>query len=50
MIILDNTSATDEIPSDAQGRFIDSNGTVFQGYWFDESSVDWGGDLNEAHR
>lgn len=42
MIILDNTSAADEIPSDAQGRFIDSNGTVFQGYWFDESSVDWG--------
>lgn len=42
MIILDNTTAADEIPSDAQGRFIDSNGTVFQGYWFDESSVDWG--------
>ena len=42
MIILDNTAASDEIPSDAQGRFVDSNGVVFQGYWFDESSVDWG--------
>lgn len=41
MIILDNTAAADDIPSDAQGRFIDSNGVVFQGYWFDESAVKW---------
>lgn len=41
MIILDNTAAADEIPSDAQGRFIDSNGVVFQGYWFNESAVKW---------
>lgn len=41
MIILDNTSATDEIPSDAQGRFIDSSGTVFQGYYLNDSQIDW---------
>lgn len=41
MIILDNTSAADEIPSDARGRFINNNGTIFQAYWFDESNVDW---------
>lgn len=31
-IILDNTSASDEIPKDAQGRFIMHDGTVFQAY------------------
>lgn len=41
MIILDNTSAADEIPSDAQGRFIDSSGTVFQGYYLNDSQIDW---------
>ena len=40
-IILDNTSAADEIPSDARGRFIDNEGTVFQSYWFNESAIDW---------
>ena len=36
IIILDNGSASDQIPSDAQGRFITREGTVFQAYWFDE--------------
>ena len=35
-IILDNTTAADQIPKDAQGRFIRHDGTVFQGYLFDE--------------
>ena len=35
-IILDNTSAADQIPKDARGRFITGDGTVFQGYLFDE--------------
>ena len=35
-IILDNTIAADQIPKDAQGRFITGDGTVFQGYLFDE--------------
>ena len=35
-IILDNTNAADQIPKDAQGRFIWHDGTVFQGYLFDE--------------
>ena len=35
-IILDNTNAADQIPKDAQGRFITGDGTVFQGYLFDE--------------
>ena len=38
-IILDNTAASDQIPKDAQGRFINHDGTVFQGYWFDENNV-----------
>ena len=38
-IILDNTSAADEIPKDARGRFITNTGTVFQAYWFDDSSL-----------
>ncbi len=36
-IILDNTSAAEQIPKDARGRFITGDGTVFQGYLFDES-------------
>lgn len=40
-IILDSTAASDEIPSDARGRFIDSEGVVFQAYWFDEFNIDW---------
>jgi len=38
-IILDNTTASDQIPKDAQGRFINHEGTVFQGYWCDEHTV-----------
>lgn len=38
-IILDNTSAADAIDKDAQGRFINGDGTVFQGYIFDEKTV-----------
>ena len=34
--ILDNTSAAEQIPKDARGRFITGDGTVFQGYLFDE--------------
>ena len=35
-IILGNNSADDQIPKDARGRFILQDGTVFQGYLFDE--------------
>ena len=35
-IILDNTSAAKQIPKDARDRFITGDGTVFQGYLFDE--------------
>ena len=38
-IILDSTDAADQIPKDARGRFITGNGTVFQGYLFDESVI-----------
>ena len=38
-IILDNTSAADQIPKDARGRFITGDGTVFQGYLFDEGQL-----------
>lgn len=38
-IILDNTSAADQIPKDARGRFITGDGTVFQGYLFDEKQL-----------
>lgn len=38
-IILDNTSAADQIPKDARGRFITGDGTVFQGYLFDEDTL-----------
>lgn len=38
-IILDNTSAADQIPKDARGRFIAGNGTVFQGYLYDEKAL-----------
>lgn len=38
-IILDNTDASDAIDKDAQGRFITGNGTVFQGYMFDEDTL-----------
>lgn len=35
-IILDNTDASSRIPKDVQGRFLLHDGTVFQGYLFDE--------------
>lgn len=38
-IILDNTSAAEQIPKDARGRFITGDGTVFQGYLFDENNL-----------
>ena len=38
-IILDNTSAAEQIPKDARGRFITGDGTVFQGYLFDEGQL-----------
>lgn len=38
-IILDNTSAAEQIPKDARGRFILHDGTVFQGYLFDEGQL-----------
>ena len=38
-IILDSTDAADQIPKDARGRFIIGDGTVFQGYLFDESVI-----------
>lgn len=38
-IILDNTSAAEQIPKDARGRFITGDGTVFQGYWFEDGGL-----------
>lgn len=36
-LILDNTEAANQIPKDAQGRFMLQDGTVFQAYWIDEN-------------
>ena len=38
-IILDNTSAADQISKDARGRFITGDGTVFQAYLLDEKQL-----------
>ena len=38
MIILDNTDAADQIPEDAQGRFLLHDGIMFQAYWFDDAA------------
>jgi len=38
-IILDSTIASDQIPKDAQGRFVTGDGVVFQAYWFDEKEI-----------
>jgi len=38
-IILDNTSAAEQIPKDARGRFILQDGIIFQGYLFDEGQL-----------
>ena len=36
-IILDSTAAADQIPKESRGRFLLHDGTLFQGYWFDEN-------------
>ena len=38
-IILDSTAAAEQIPKDARGRFMLHDGTVFQGYLFDENAL-----------
>ena len=38
-IILDSIEAADQIPKDAQGRFITNTGVVFQSYLFDDNEV-----------
>ena len=38
-IILDSTSAAEQIPKDARGRFITGDGIVCQGYLFDENTM-----------
>ncbi len=39
MIALDNTSAAELIPKDSRGRFIDSEGQLFQAYYLKEEST-----------
>ena len=38
-IILDNTTAAEQIPKHKAGRFILHDGTVFQGFWVDEINI-----------
>ena len=38
-IILDNTTAAEQIPKHKAGRFILHDGTVFQGFWADETNI-----------
>ncbi len=38
-IILDNTTAAEQIPKHKAGRFILHDGTVFQGFWIDERAI-----------
>lgn len=38
-IILDSMEAAEQIPKDAQGRFITNTGVIFQSYLFDDSEV-----------
>ena len=38
-IILDNTTAAEQIPKHKAGRFILHDGTVFQGFWVDETKI-----------
>ena len=42
-IILDSTDAAEQIPKDAQGRFITNTEVIFQSYLFDDSEVFSGG-------
>ena len=37
--LFEATSAAEQIPKDARGRFITGDGTVFQGYLFDEGQL-----------
>ena len=38
-IILDNTTAAEQIPKHKAGRFILHDGTVFQGFWVNETNI-----------
>lgn len=38
-IILDSITAAEQIPKDKAGRFILHDGTVFQGFWIDETII-----------
>lgn len=38
-IILDNTDAADQIPKHAKGRFMLHDGTVFQGFWLENTEL-----------
>lgn len=38
-IILDSTAAADQISKESRGRFLLHDGTLFQGYWFDENTL-----------
>ena len=38
-IILDNTTAAEQIPKQKAGRFILHDGTVFQGFWVNETNI-----------
>lgn len=38
-IILDNTTAAEQISKDKAGKFILHDGTVFQGFWIDERTI-----------
>lgn len=42
-IILDSTIATDRIPSDSQGLFINQDEQLFKAYYVDEDNIDLGG-------
>ena len=42
-IILDSTAAADQISKEARGRFLLHDGTVFQGYWFEERKIERSG-------
>lgn len=42
-LVLDSTAAAEQIPKNARGRFLLYDGTVFQGYWFDEREFERSG-------
>ena len=45
-IVLDNTDASEKIPKDEQGLFLDNMGEVFRAYYFNEEDIEikWGGE------